>query len=147
MHLIDPLYQPCRQGEPPVKKHAPIIVEALVPFGQSDGRRNEGRLCATIELGKDSGQPIKLPSFDIPLNNAVIQHIPLVEATHHDEPIHRFPWTADGKPLGRPDQRQDVEIYILGEAAIEAQLSPAAASRLATLEKSRYGKRTGFFSL
>jgi hypothetical protein len=64
-------------------------------------------------------QPINLPGFHAAPYKRPIEHLVFVETTHDDEPVNDVAGSPDGEPCRGRRQRDDIEINVRGQPAIE----------------------------
>ena len=74
------------------------------------------------------------------LGDAAIEHVALIEPLHEHEPIDRGSGSADREPFAGIHQRQDVEIDVRRERAIEPQLGAAGGLASRKRRKVEIGK-------
>ena len=93
-----------------------------------------------IKLRENSHKPVKLRNLNTPLGDEAIEHIALVESLHKHEPIDRGSGSADRETLAGIHQRQDVEIDVRRQRAIEPQFGAAGGLAPRKRRKVEIGK-------
>src|SRR5665647_53519 len=112
-----------------------------------DGRRQKDRRRRVIKLRESSNKPVELTDFDAPLINDAVEHIALIEPLHEHEPIDRGSGTTNREAIAGNYQRQNVEINVGRERAIEPQLGTAGGLPPRHARKVEIGKAHWLFEL
>ena len=89
-------------------------------------RRYEGGAGPAIKLHEHRCEPIELPAAQPALLDRAVEHLRLIEARHHDQPIDHLAVAGDCKSTRRTHQRHDAAINIRGKPPIETKLCAAS---------------------
>jgi hypothetical protein len=109
-----------RQYEARIEQGASVLRQARVPFAQVGRRRDRYRLGSPIEPAERHDQPLKPAPVEPALPNKLVERKAVIEPAHHDEPIDDGAGTADCETLRRDNERNNAQIDICSETAIQA---------------------------
>ncbi len=145
LRMVDTLHQAGGNTETRIEQHAPVIGKASLPVGKMDRRREKDRGRRMIKLREHSHKPIKLRNLNMRLGDAAIEHIVLVELLDKHKPIDRGSGSANRETIAGIHQRQDVEIDVRRQRAIEPQLGAAGGLAPRKRRKVEIGKADRLF--